>query len=224
MAIVFTAHCRLSGGAALCSPRTQIIINPSRIHRPSPVQSSVCSTLLAHTPTPTPPVQAGDDHTQAQATTRRSRLRETTSDPCWIVFIPYRSRTSSHPEPVQPGQPSAHQCASVSQLPSSPVVRPVRPVPRASTPCPPFTRLSTSSAVSSRLVPCHRPRLRCNLAPIWSCHSIFTALPTPDSVACLLARYLATRQSHAGLSPAPTTPSHSLAGSQDTSNCLGHLA
>lgn len=169
-------------------------------------------------------MQAHDDHTQAQATTRGSRLRETISDPCWIVFIPYRYRTSSHPEPARPGQPSAHQCASVSstaQLPSSLNVRPVRP---ASLPCPVCTRQSTSSATSSRLVPCHRPRLLCNLAPIWSCQSIFTALPTPDSVACLLARSLATRQSHTVHSPTPTSPSHCLGGSQDTSNCLGLLA
>lgn len=77
------------------------------------------------------------------------------------------------------------------------------------------------SLVSSRAV--SSPSLLCNLAPIWSCHSIFTALPTPDSVACLLARSLATRQSQTVHSPTPTSLSHSLGGSQDTSNCLGHL-
>lgn len=113
-------------------------------------------------------------------------------------------------------------CFSTAQLSSSPSSPPVRSV---SPPCPVCNQLSTSSAVSSRLVPCHRPQLLCNLAPIWSCQSIFTALPTPDLVACLLARSLATRQSHTVLStpPTPTSPSHCVRGSQYTSNCLGLL-
>lgn len=111
-------------------------------------------------------------------------------------------------------------CFSTAQLSSSFSSPPAR---SASSPCPACNQLSTSSAVSSRLVPCHRPQLLCNLAPIWSCQSILTPLPTPDSVACLLARSLATRQSHTVHSPTPTSPSHSLRGSQNISNCLGLL-
>lgn len=111
-------------------------------------------------------------------------------------------------------------CFSTAQLSSSFSSPPAR---SASSHCPACNQLSTSSAVSSRLVPCHRPQLLCNLAPIWSCQSILTAPPTPDSVACLLARSLATRQSHTVHSPTPTSPSHCLRGSQNTSNCLGLL-
>lgn len=217
--VFFTAHCpSLLGRRAALTNHAQIITSPSRNDQSSPVQSSPL-----HLPThpSTPLLQAHDDHTQAQATTRRSRLRETISYPCRIVFLLPRHRTSSHPEPVQPVQPSVHQCASVSRLPSSPV-RPDCQSVSASLPCPVPARLSTFSAVSSRLVPCHRPRLLCNLAPIWSCHSILTAPSTPDSVACLLARSLATRQSVSQSVTPPTRPSHFLAGSQNTPICPGH--
>lgn len=148
MAIVLTARCHLSCGAAAFITHTN---NKSILREStSPVQSApLCSPTHPH-----PPVQARGDHTQAQASTGGSRLRETIPYPCWIVFIPYRYRTSSH---LEPGQPSVHQCASVSRLPSSLVIDSVRPARSASLPSSLCT-LSTSSAVSSRLVPCHRPR------------------------------------------------------------------
>lgn len=89
------------------------------------------------------------------------------------------------------------------------------------------TRLSNSprqSRLLSRAV--SSPSTACPLAPIWSCHSILTALPTPDSAACLLALSL---YSHAAVAdrliphPHHPKPFSTWFGSQDTTTCLGHL-
>lgn len=193
MTIVFTARCRRSLGAAPRSLRTtrntQIIIIVPFENRP--VQSS-----LAPLCSPTHP------HHQCRPTTTTHTLKQPPGDldfgrPSQTPAGSYSYRTVTEPRLIQsqaiqsnPWEArtalgsSMRVCFSTAQLSSSPFSPPARP---ASPPCPVCTLLSTSSAVSSRLVPCHRPRLFCNLAPIWSCHSIFTALSTPDSVACLLA-------------------------------------
>lgn len=185
---------------------TNRIINDNSLHRTLVVwgqhtnNNNNCVRESTSPVQPAPLRSPTHPHHQCRPTTTTHTLKQPPGDldfgrPSQTPAGSYSYRTVTEPRLIQsqaiqskPGQPAAHQCASVSldcpvssSSPSSP------PVPCASPPCPVSPRLSTCPAVSSRLVPCHRPRLFCNLAPIWSCHPIFTALPTPDSVACLLA-------------------------------------
>lgn len=227
MTIVFTAYCHVPLGAALAfTTRTN---NNNKSFQNRPVQSNA---LLR---SPTRP------HHQCRPTTTAHKLKQPPEDldcgrPSHTPAGSYSYRTVTEPRLIQSQASQASprlinarlflDCPALYETvqPVQPVqsfqpVLPVLPVRPA------LCALDREPPRQSRLVsvPCHRPRLLCTLAPIWSCHSIFTALPTPDLVACLLARSLATRQSQTVHSPTPTSPSHYPGGSQNTSRCLGHL-
>lgn len=167
MTIVFTAYCHVPLGAALAFTTRTNNNNKSCENRP------VQSNALLRSPT--------RPHHQCRPTTTAHKLKQPPGDldcgrPSHTPAGSYSYHTVTEPRLIQsqPGQASPRlinarlflDCPAlyepVQSVQSIQPVLPILPV-RPALLC---TRPRTSSAVSSRLVPCHRHRLLCNLAPI----------------------------------------------------------